>query len=112
MNKVIVYVNEKGGVNVTYPTPEFLENNTIKDVLAKDCPDHAIIIDASEMPQGEDDKFFDAWELVNGKVLVNQTKKQAIIDAKQFAESSKQATIDKLSSLGLNPQDLKNLLGA
>lgn len=110
MAKVIVYVNEKGGVNVTYPTAQYLEEHTIEDVLAKDCPDHAIIIDEADLPQGEDE-FFNAWELVKGKVVVNEAKKQAMLDAEQAAINSKQATMDKLSALGLTPQDLKNLLG-
>lgn len=110
MAKVIVHTNDNGGVTVTYPTPEFLENNTIEDVLAKDCPDHAIIIDEADLPQGEGE-FFNAWELINGKVVVNQTKKQAIINAKQAEIDSKQAAQDKLSKLGLTPEDLKMLLG-
>lgn len=110
MAQVIVHVNENGGVSVTYPTPEFLENNTIEDVLAKDCPDHAIIIDAADLPQGEDE-YFDAWELVDGVVVVNQAKKQAMIDAKQAEVDSKAAAEAKLAKLGLTPDDLKALLG-
>lgn len=110
MAKVIVHTNEIGGVTVTYPTPEFLETNTIEDVLAKDCPDHAIIINESDLPQGEGE-FFNAWELVNGKVVVNQTKKQAIIDSKQAEIDSKAAAEAKLAKLGLTPEDLKTLLG-
>jgi hypothetical protein len=110
MAKVIIFTNENGGVSLTTPTAEYLENNTIEDVLAKDCPDHAIIVDEEELPQGEDE-FFNAWELVNGKVAVNQTKKQAMIDAKQAAEDSKLATTNKLAALGLTPEDLKNILG-
>jgi hypothetical protein len=110
MAQVIIYEGVDGNVNVCTPTEDYLKTNTIENVLAKDCPEGAFIIDSANLPQGEDE-FFNAWELVNGKVIVNQTKKQAMIDAKQAAESSKQATMDKLSALGLNPQDLKNLLG-
>jgi hypothetical protein len=110
MAQVIIYTNEQGGVSVTYPTAEFLENNTIEDVLAKDCPDHAFIIDDSELPQGEDE-YFNAWELVDGVVVVNQAKKQAMIDAKQAEVNSKAAAQTKLASLGLTPDDLKALLG-
>ena len=107
MTNIIIYKNPDGdNVCVCTPTGEI----PIEDVLAKDCPEGAFIIDSTDLPQGEDE-FFNAWELVNGKVVVNQIKKQAMIDAKQAAESSKQATMDKLSALGLNPQDLKNLLG-
>jgi len=78
MSQVIVHTNENGGVSVTYPTPEFLEKNTIEDVLAKDCPNHAIIIDESALPQGDDDQFFDAWELNGTTITVNITKAKAV----------------------------------
>jgi hypothetical protein len=110
MAQVIIHTNENGGVSVTIPAPEYLETHTIEDVLAKDCPDHAIIIDDSELPH-EENEFFNAWELVDGVVVVNQTKKQAIIDAKQAEVDSKVAAQTKLASLGLTPDDLKALLG-
>ena len=110
MAQVIIHANENGSVSLTIPTPEFLENNTIEDVLAKDCPDHAIIIDEAELPQGEDE-YFNAWELVDGVVVVNQEKKQAMIDAKQAEIELKAAAETKLAKLGLTPDDLKALLG-
>lgn len=66
MTQVIVYTNDNGNVSVCYPTGEL----PIEDVLAKDCPEHAIIVDADALPQGEDD-FFDAWRLINGAVTVD-----------------------------------------
>lgn len=102
--QVIIHTNENGGVSVTTPTPEFLETNTIEDVLAKDCPDHAFIIDDSELPQGEDE-FFDAWELVDGKVVVNEVKKQAIIEARQAPIIAKQSALNKLMALGLTEEE-------
>lgn len=110
MAQIIVHANENGNVVVTTPTPEFLETHTIEDVLAKDCPDHAIIIDEADLPQGED-AYFDAWELVDGKVVVNQAKKQAIIDAAQAAEASKQSALNKLAALGLTADEIKHLIG-
>jgi hypothetical protein len=104
MAQVIVHTNENGGVVVTTPSPEFLETNTIEDVLSKDCPDHAIIIDEADLPQGED-AYFDAWELVNGKVVVNQVKKQAIIDAAQAVINTKQSALNKLMALGLTEEE-------
>jgi hypothetical protein len=104
MAQVIVHANENGGVVVTTPSPEFLETNTIEDVLAKDCPDHAIIIDEADLPQGED-AYFDAWELVDGKVVVNQVKKQAIIDAAQAVINTKQSALNKLMALGLTEEE-------
>lgn len=66
MTQVIVYTNENGNVSVCYPTGEL----PIEEVLVKDCPEGAIIIDASDLPQGEDD-FFDAWRMVDGAVAVD-----------------------------------------
>jgi len=77
MTQVIVYENENGGVSVTTPTPEFLQTHTIEDVKAKDCPDHAIIVDSSELPN-EDDDFFNAWQLNNGVVTANLSKAKEI----------------------------------
>jgi len=69
MEKVIIYTNENGNVSITFPAPEFLETHIIEDVLAKDCPDHAIIVDDSTLPTDHD--FFNAWRLVDGVVSVN-----------------------------------------
>jgi len=74
MAQRIIHVTENGNVAVTTPVEGF----DINEVLVKDCPDHAIIVDSSELPQGDDAKFFDAWELVDGKVIVNFTKAKAI----------------------------------
>jgi hypothetical protein len=81
MTKVIIHTNENGGVSVTYPSPEFLETNTIEDVLAKDCPENAIIVDASILPESDSD-FFDAWELSGTTVSVNLTKAKALTKAR------------------------------
>jgi hypothetical protein len=109
MTQVIIYTNESGGVSVTIPTPEFLENNTIEDVLAKDCPENAIIVDDSILPT--EDEFFNAWELVNGQVIVNETKKQAIFDAKQAVIDAKASALTKLTALGLTQDEIKALVG-
>jgi len=103
MTQVIVYTNNNGGVSVCYPTGEL----PIEEVLAKDCPAEAIIVDESQLPEGD----FDAWELINGVVVVNQTKKQAIIDAKQEAESAKTTAINKLKALGLTDEEIQALKG-
>jgi len=72
--QIIIHTNSNGGVSVTVPTGEL----PINEVLAKDCPAGAIIVDDSTLPQGADAQFFDAWELVDGKVVVNFSKAQAI----------------------------------
>jgi hypothetical protein len=84
MTKIIIYTNENGGVSITYPTPEFLETHTIEDVKIKDTPEHSIIIDASELPQNQDE-FFNAWELNGKTVTVNVTKAKTIAHDKRRA---------------------------
>ena len=106
MSQIIIFQNNNGGVSLTIPSGEL----PINEVLAKDCPADAFIIDNSELPQGEDAQFFDAWELVNGKVVVNQTKKQAIIDAQQAPIVAKQSALNKLAALGLTEDEIKALL--
>ena len=99
MNQIIIYKNENGNVSVCYPTGEL----SIEDVLAKDCPDHAFIIDDSELPT--DNEYFNAWELVDGKVVVNEAKKQALIDAEQAKVDTKQNALAKLMALGLTEEE-------
>ena len=77
MTQVIIHANENGGVTMTIPTPQFLEENTIQDVKEKDTPDHSIIVERSSLPQGDDAEFFDAWELNGTTVTVNFSKAQA-----------------------------------
>ena len=110
MTQVIVHTNQNGGVSVTYPTPEYLESNTIETVLVKDCPQGAIIVNESDLPQGED-AYFDAWELVNGKVTVNETKKTAIISSQQTQENAKTSAQSKLAALGLTADEIAHLIG-
>jgi hypothetical protein len=105
MAQVIIYTNEKGGVSVCTPTGEL----PIEQVLEKDCPAGAIIVDSSELPT--DNQFFDAWELIDGKVVVNETKKQAIIDAIQAPIDAKASAIAKLAALGLSEDEVKALVG-
>ena len=77
MAKIIIYTNENGGVSVTYPAPEFLKTNTIEDVMAKDCPGGAIIVDGDSLPN-EHNNFFNAWELNGTTVTVNLDKAKDI----------------------------------
>ena len=81
MAQVIIYTNEIGNVSVTVPTGEI----SIEEVLAKDCPDHAFIIDSSELPEEHSD-FFNAWELVDGKVVVNLDKSKELTKERLRAE--------------------------
>jgi hypothetical protein len=105
MAQVIIYTNENGNVSVCTPTGEL----PIEQVLVKDCPAEAIIIDDSSLPT--DNQFFNAWELVGGRVIVNETKKQAIIDAIQAPIDAKASALTKLTALGLTEDELKTLIG-
>ena len=107
MTQAIIFTNDNGGVSVCIPTGEI----SVQAVLEKDCPSGAIIVDDSTLPQGADAQFFDAWELVDGKVVVNEAKKQAIIDAIQAPITAKASALAKLTALGLSEDEVKALVG-
>jgi hypothetical protein len=87
MSQIIIYTNAIGCVSVCVPTGEL----PINEVLEKDCPAGAIIVDDSTLPQGSDAQFFDAWELNGSTVIVNFEKAKAIklaqFNAKAVAEA-------------------------
>lgn len=85
MAKIIVFTNFNGGVSVCIPTSAI----SIEEVLYKDCPDTAIIVDDSILPQGDDDLFFDAWELNDKTILVNFDKAKAQYLLKYNSEALK-----------------------
>jgi hypothetical protein len=105
MAQVIIYTNSDGGVSITIPTGEI----SIQEVLEKDCPAGAIIIDDSTFPI--ESEYFNAWELINGTIVVNETKKQTIIDAIQAPINAKASALDKLAALGLTENEIKALVG-
>lgn len=70
MAQVIIYTNENGSVNVCIPTGEL----SIEEVKIKDTPANSIIIDDSQLPQGDDAMFIDAWEL-NGTTITFNIEK-------------------------------------
>jgi hypothetical protein len=72
--QVIIHSNNLGGVSVTFPTGEL----PIEAVKTRDTPGGSIIVDDSTLPQGDDAKFFDAWELNGVNVTVNMDKAKAI----------------------------------
>jgi hypothetical protein len=78
---IILHTNENGSVSVTVPTGEI----SIEEVLAKDCPAHAIIVDSVDLPNEHND-FFNAWELADGKVSVNLAKATDITKTRLRAE--------------------------
>jgi hypothetical protein len=69
MSQAIIFTNDNGGVSVCIPTGEI----SIDQVKIKDTPRHSIIVQTSELPTQHND-YFDAWELVDGKVEVSLTK--------------------------------------
>lgn len=86
MTNVIIYTNDNGNVSVCIPTGDL----SIEEVLAKDCPEGAIIVDASSLPRDDDD-FFDAWRLYNGEVSVNLEAARAIHLSRFNAEAREKA---------------------
>jgi len=80
MTQAIIFTNDNGGVSVCIPTGEI----SIEAVLAKDCPKGAIIVEQSALPTAND--FFDAWELVDGKVEVSLAKAVEITKKRLRAE--------------------------
>ena len=84
MTQVIIYTNDNGNVSVCSPTGEL----PIEEVLAKDCPAGAIIVDANTLPEADND-FFNAWRLNNGVASVDLEAARAIQLAR-FNESAVQ----------------------
>lgn len=104
MAQVIIYTNSTGGVSVCVPTGEL----PINEVLAKDCPAGAQIVEDSILPQGADAQFFDAWELADGQVTVNFEKAKAIklaqFNAAAVAEAQKRQ-LNTLAGIENTPSD-------
>jgi len=73
MTQAIIFSNDNGGVSVCIPTGEI----SIEAVQAKDTPKGSIIVNQSDLPNQHND-FFDAWELVDGKVEVSLAKAKEI----------------------------------
>ena len=81
MTQAIIFTNDNGGVSVCIPTGEL----PIEAVQAKDTPKGSIIVDMASLPNQHND-FFDAWELVGGKVEVNLAKAKEITKKRLRAE--------------------------
>ena len=79
--KVIVFTNNRGGVSVCSPTGEL----DVEAVKVKDTPEGSIIVDASSLPNHEND-FFNAWELDGETVIVNINKAKALTKDRLRAE--------------------------
>jgi hypothetical protein len=77
--QVIIYTNSNGGVSVCTPTGQL----PIEQVLAKDCPEGAIIVDSDTLPNND---FFNAWEFNDTTVTVNFDKAKAITKDRLRAE--------------------------
>jgi hypothetical protein len=95
MSQLIIFTNSTGGVSVCTPTGEL----PINEVLTKDCPAGAIIVDDSTLPQGADAQFFDAWELSGSTVTVNFEKAKAIKLAQFNAKAVEEAQKRQLNTL-------------
>jgi hypothetical protein len=80
MTQAIIFTNDNGGVSVCTPTGEL----PIEAVQAKDTPKGSIIVNTSDLPTAND--FFDAWELVDGKVEVSLAKATELTKKRLRAE--------------------------
>jgi len=81
MTQAIIFTNDNGGVSVCIPTGEI----SIEAVQAKDTPKGSLIVDVASLPNQHND-FFDAWELVDGKVEVSLAKATEITKKRLRAE--------------------------
>jgi len=81
MTQAIIFTNDNGGVSVCIPTGEL----SIEAVKEKDTPKNSIIVNQSDLPNQHND-FFDAWELVDGKVEVSLAKATEITKKRLRAE--------------------------
>jgi hypothetical protein len=81
MAQVIIFQNDNGGVALCIPTGEL----PIEQVLTKDCPTGAMIVDSDTLPNEHID-FFNAWELIDGAVTVNLDKAKVITKDRLRAE--------------------------
>lgn len=81
MAQVIIYEGPEGNVHVCVPTPEVLESHGIDWIKEKDTPEDSIIVDASELPEADND-FFNAWRLVDGAISIDLTAAKEITKAR------------------------------
>jgi hypothetical protein len=107
MSQLIIYPNDNGGVSIVIPSNEV----SFEEVIATSVPTgkEYKVVDAADIPT--DRTFRDAWELVDGQIVVNEAKKQAIIDAQTAATTVKESALAKLAALGLTQDEFKALVG-
>jgi hypothetical protein len=79
--QVIIYTQNNGQMAICTPTGEL----SIEEVLAKDCPANAIIVDSESLPNEHYD-LFNAWELADGVTTVNFEKSVKITKDRLRAE--------------------------
>ena len=80
MTQAIIFTTEAGNVAVCIPTGEL----SIQEVQIKDTPKGSLIVDTNSLPRDND--FFDAWELVDGKVEVSLAKATELTKKRLRAE--------------------------
>jgi len=99
--KRIAYKTEEG-VAIIVPSPKW--KGTIEELAAKDVPSGAehYIVDASTIPT--DRKYRSAWELVNKKIEVNQTKASQMDSEVEAKEALRQSMISKIATT-LTPEE-------
>ena len=102
MAQAIIYTNSNGSVSACFPTGEI----PIEEVLAKDCPQGAIIVDDSTFPRGADAQFFNAWELNGTTITVNFAKAQEFKLSQYNAFATEAAQKRQLNTLANIPNTI------
>ena len=94
--KRIIYKKADGGVSIITPSPNW--TGTMEELASKDVPSGAehYIVDASTIPT--DRKYRSAWELVNKKIEVNQTKASQMDSEVEAKEAIKTSVINKIAT--------------
>ena len=78
MGKRIIYETEDGGIAVVIPSPEFLIDHNIEDLIGRDVPEgsnHKIVAD-SLIPS--DRRWRNAWVFDNGSIMADSEKCRGI----------------------------------
>ncbi len=115
MRKVRIISHSDGGIAIIHPAPKSRRENEgeeewLRRVFDKATPDGASYedIDESEIPATREDR--DAWELKDGKIEVNQAKKQQFDEDKQNKKNTKASAVSKLKVLGLTQEEVSNII--
>ena len=78
--KAFIYNQEDGTAAVCFPTGEL----SFEEMRGRDFPEDAVMVDEKDLPTKDKD-FFEAWEVVDGKIEIN-TKKASDVAKNKIRE--------------------------